>query len=113
MIRNEKIHYVQQKDGVKTWFITRKSGLVSMYKPFKELVKDLQKMETFGQVCSWCEIFGMDIDTLESNNRRYVREGYGSVSVTETANGGVGSLTFTNLETEQPEIDEKACHVVK
>jgi hypothetical protein len=113
MEKKDKIHYIQQEDGVKTWFITRKSGITFLYKPFDKLIKDLQGMSSFSQVCSWCETFGMDIDVLDYRHRRYVRNGYGSVSVTETQNGGVGSLTFTNTETEQPEIDEKACSVVK
>ena len=112
MKKKDKIHYVQQKDGIKVWFITRKNGLTFLYKPFDKLIEDLRGMETFSQVCSWCETFGMDIDKLDSGSRRYVREGYGSVSVTETQNGGVGRFTFINLETEQPEIDEsKNCKV--
>lgn len=113
MTKKDKIHYIQQKDGVKVWFITRKNGFTFLYKPFDKLIKDLQGMKTFSQVCSWCERFGMDIDALDYESRKYIREGYGSVIVTETQNGGVGRLTFTNLETEQPEIDEKACRVVK
>jgi hypothetical protein len=113
MTKKDKIHYEQQEDGIKTWFITRKNGFTFLYKPFDELIEDLLGMTRFYRVCAWCEMFGMDIDVLDSESRRYVREGYGSVSVTETQNGGVGRLTFTNLETEQPEIDEKACCVVK
>lgn len=113
MEKKDKIHYIQQKGGVKVWFITRKNGFTFLYKPFDKLIEDLRGMKTFSQVCSWCGTFGMDIDDWGSKSRRYVREGYGSVSVTETRNGGVGRLTFTNLETEQPEIDEKACYVVK